>query len=75
MKSEKVKKRVTNSRDKTEYVILIRNVKNALNHRLMMTKVHRVISCNQNAWLKPYIDINTKLRPKAKNNLRNIFSS
>ena len=28
-----------------------------------------MIRFNQKAWLKPYIDINTKLRQKAKNNL------
>ena len=33
-----------------------------------MKNVHRVIIFNQNAWLRPYIDINTKLRQKAKNN-------
>ena len=34
-----------------------------------MRKVHRVIRFNQKVWLKPCIDINTKLRQKAKNNL------
>ena len=52
---------------KTEYVIHIRNLKQALNHGLVLQKVHRVISFNQNAWLKPYIDMNTDLRKKAKN--------
>ena len=29
-------------------------------------KVHRVIKFNQNAWLKPYIDMNADLGKKAK---------
>ena len=29
--------------------------------------VHKVIHFNQNAWLKPYIDMNTDLTKKAKN--------
>ena len=37
-----------------------------------MKNVHRVIKFNQNAWLKPYIDINTDLK-KAKNDFQNDF--
>ena len=32
-----------------------------------MKKVHRVIEFNQEAWLKPNIDMNIKLRTEAKN--------
>ena len=32
----------------------------------MLKDVHRVIKFNQEAWLKPYVDMNTKLRTEAK---------
>ena len=58
IKIEKVvKKLVTDLHDKTEYVIHIRNLKQALNHGLVLRKVHREIKFNQNALLKPYIDM------------------
>ena len=46
MKIEKVEKLVTNLHDKTEHVIHIRNLKQALNHGLVLKKVHRVIKFN-----------------------------
>ena len=60
---------MTNLYDKTEYIIHIRNLKQVLNHGLILTKVPRVFKINQNAWLKPYIDMNTKLKQKPKNSL------
>ena len=45
----------------------IKVLKQALNHGLVLRKVHRVIQFNQELWLKPYIDMNTKLRKEAKN--------
>ena len=73
MKIEKVEKLVANLHDKTEYVIHIRNLKQALNHRLVLKNVRRVMKFNQNAWLKPYIDMNTDLRKKAKNDFEKDF--
>ena len=67
MKIEKFEKLVANLHDKTEYVAHKRNLKQALNHGLILKKVHRVTKFNQNSWLKPYIDMNTDLRKKAKN--------
>ena len=46
MKFENVKKLVTNLLDKTEYVIHIRNFKQALNHGLILQKIHKVINFN-----------------------------
>ena len=49
------------------------NSKQALNHELFLKKVYRVIKFYQNAWLKPYIDMNTYLRRKAKNDFEKYF--
>ena len=73
MKFEKVEKVVTNLHDKTEYVIHISNLKQALNHGLILKKVHRVIKFNQKAWIRPYIEMNTKLRQKVKINFEKDF--
>ena len=73
MKIEKVEQLVANLHDKTEYVIPIRNLKEALNHELVLKKVHEMIKFNQNACLKPYINMNTDLRKKGKNYFENFF--
>ena len=62
----KVEKLVWSIEDKEKYVIHIRALKQALSHGLVLKNVHRVIKFNQEAWLKPYIDMNTKLRTEAK---------
>ena len=59
MALEIAKKRVANLNDRTDYVIHI-------NHGLILKNVHGVIKFNEKAWLKPYIDMNSKLRQKAK---------
>ena len=66
MKIEKIEKLVANLHDKTEYVIHIRNSKQAINHGLALKTVHRVIKFNQNTWRKLYIAINTDLEKKKK---------
>ena len=59
--------------DKKNYVIHIRALKQALNNGLMLKDVHRVIKLNQEAWLKPYIDMNTKLKKEAKSEFEKDF--
>ena len=73
MDIEKVEKLVTNLNDKIEDVIEIRNLKQTLNHGLVLKKVHTMIQLNQKPWLKPYIDMNTKLKQKAKTNFEKDF--
>ena len=75
MNTEKVESLVANLHDKTKYVTHIRNLKQALNHELVLRKVHRVTKFNQNAWLKPYINMNTDLREKAKYDFEKVFFS
>ena len=67
MKIKKCNKLVCNMHAKENYVVHIRALKHAIDHGLILKKVYRVIQFNQKAWLKPYIDTNTKLRTEAKN--------
>ena len=70
---EKVEKLLYSIEDKEKYVIHIRALKQVLNHGLILKEVNRVIKFNQEAWLKPYIDMNTKLRKEAKNEFEKDF--
>ena len=59
--------------DKDKYVIHIRALKQALNNRLKLKEVPRVIKFQQKAWFKSYIDMNTKLRKEARNEFEKNF--
>ena len=61
-----MRKTYSQYRRQKKYVVHIRALKQALNHGLILKKVHRIIKFNQRAWLKPYIDMNTKHRKEAK---------
>ena len=73
MKIEKVYKVVANLHDKTWQNIIHINLKQTLCHWLVLKKNHRVITFNQNALLKSYIDLNSDLRKKAKNHFKKDF--
>ena len=67
MEINKGKMLVCNLYNKKKYVVHINSLKRALNHGLKLKKIHRIIEFNQEAWLKPYIDMNTELRKLARN--------
>ena len=74
MKINGVEKLVPNLHDKKNYVIHIQALDQAIQHGLVLERVHRAIEFNQSAWMKPYIDFNTKLRTtKATNDFEKDF--
>ena len=73
MKVNKCNKLVYNLYDKKNFVVHIRSLKQALNHVLILKRVHHSIEFNQKAWLKPCIDMNTELRKQVKNDFEKDF--
>ena len=51
----------------------VKLLKQTLDHGLELKKIHRVIQFKQSAWMKEYIDFNTKLRTAAKNDFEKDF--
>ena len=51
----------------------MRNLKQALEHGLKLKKVHKVTTFYQEAWLKPYVEMNTELKKNPKNNFEKDF--
>ena len=67
MKINKCEKLVCNTRNKENYIIHIVSLRQALNHGLILSNVHKVIEFEQEAWFKLYIMMNTELSMQAKN--------
>ena len=74
MELSKCNKLVCNLYNKNNYIVHIRALKQALKHGLKLKKVYKILQLNQEAWLKEYIDMNTKLRKRAKNDFGKEFS-
>ena len=73
MKINQCDKLLCNLYDKNNYVVHVRSLNQILDHELILKKVYKVIQFNQEAWLKEYIEINTRLRTEAKNNFEKDF--
>ena len=68
-----IKKLIPNLFDKKRYVIHIRALDQALKQGLVLEKIHKAIKFKQSAWMKEYIDFNTRLRTAAKNDFEKDF--
>ena len=70
---DKVEKLIPNLNSKEKYVIHHEALKQYLKLGLKLVKVHRGIKFSEEAFMKSYIDKNTKLRAKAKSEFEKDF--
>ena len=73
VKINKTEKLTPNLWDKKNYVIHYENLKKYLRLGLKLTRIHRGIKFKESQWLKKYIDLNTGLRTKARNEFEKDF--
>ena len=68
-----VEKLIPNLNDKTKYIIHYKNLIQCLRAGMKLKKIHRGIKFVESEFMKSYIDKNTNLRAKAKNNFEKDF--
>ena len=73
VKGNGVKKLIPNLMDKEKMVLHVKNLKLFLSLGMKLKKIWRGVKFREEAFMKPYIELNTKLRTKAKNNFEKNF--
>ena len=73
IKEDKSEKLIPNLYNKTKYGAHYRLLKFYLTHGLELTKIHTVISFDQEPWLSSYIDFNSKKRAQSKTEFEKNF--
>ena len=68
-----VEKLVPNLYYKKRYIIHIRALDQAIKNGLVLERIHRATEFRQSAWMKEYIDFNTRLRTAATNDFEKDF--
>ena len=69
----RIKKLRNTLEDKNNYVIHYQNLLQALDLGMKLKKIKRILTFNESDWLASYIDLNTNLRKKAKNDFEKDF--
>lgn len=69
----KQEKLITDLSDKENYVLHYRNLKLYVNLGIKIRAIHKVLEFDQDTWLKPYIDFNTKKRQEAQTQFEKNF--
>ena len=67
--NEKDKKLILDLLPKKNYKIYYKNLEYYMKLGIKVTKIHKILTFNEKPFLKEYIDLNTNLRKKAKNDL------
>ena len=65
--NEKLKKLVPTLYDKKDYICHISNLQYYMKKGLKLIRIHSAVEFDQSPWLKTYIDFNTDMRTKSKN--------
>lgn len=69
----KVEKLIPNLWNKTKYILHYRKLKFYLEQGMTLTKIYRGLMFIEKPWLKPYIDLNTRMRPETNTKFEKNF--
>jgi hypothetical protein len=66
-------KLIGNLQTKIKYKTHYRNLKLHLGLGMKLLRVHRAVAFRQQSWLKPYVELNTKMCQQAKTDFEKVF--
>ena len=65
----------SNLMDKKSMVLHAKSLQQYLSQGMKLKKIHRGIKFKEEAFMKPFIELNTKMRTAAKNDLKKKFTN